>query len=211
MAAVVSLPEQRMVLESISWDTYERLLIDSENYPATRFTYDKGRLEIMVVSSEHEAIKDRIFLLVNIVAEVLEIDMESFGSTTFKRQASERGFEPDACFYIQHEAQVTAQRQLNLSVDPPPDLIIEIDFTSPSLGRFPIFASFGIGEIWRYNDSCWTFFRLEAGEYVEIEESSALPKVTSAALTELIEASITMKRTAWLKQVRDYAQTLKTE
>jgi Uma2 family endonuclease len=95
------------------------LLKDSEEYPATRFTYDKGRLKIMVVASEHEAIKDRINLLVNTIAEVLEIDIESFGSTTFKRQASERGFEPDACFYIQHEAQVMAERQIDLSIDPP--------------------------------------------------------------------------------------------
>jgi hypothetical protein len=85
----------------------------------------------------------------------------------------------------------------------------EIDFTSPSLGRFPIFASFGIGEVWRYNDNHWSFFRLEADEYVQIESSLALPNVTSAALTELTEVSRIMKRTAWLKRVRDYARTLK--
>src|SRR5215813_6270605 len=98
MAAVVSLSEQRMLLESIGWDTYEHLLADSENYPATRFTYDRGRLEIMVVSSKHERNNRTISTLIEFVAEEMGLDVIGFGSTTIKREALERGFEPDSCF-----------------------------------------------------------------------------------------------------------------
>jgi Uma2 family endonuclease len=201
MAAVVSLPEQRLVLENVSWETYEGLLKDSEAYPATRFTYDKGRLEIMVVSSKHERNNRTISSLIEFLADELDFDIIGFGST-IKHKAHERGFEPDSYFYIQNEARVASKGDLDFTKDLPPDLIIEVDITSPSISRFPIYADFGVGEIWRYEDERVTFFKLEAGEYVEIAESIALPKVTSAALTELMEASKTLKRTAWLKRAR---------
>ncbi|WP_338022479.1 hypothetical protein [Argonema antarcticum] len=35
--------------------------------------------------------------------------------------------EPDTCFYIQNYAAVIAKKSLDLTVDPPPDLAIEID------------------------------------------------------------------------------------
>src|SRR3954447_24702649 len=101
MTAVLSPPEQRVQLHNVSWEMYESLLAAHQDTSAPRFTYDRGRLEIMSPSAEHERIKEVLTLLVNITAEEAAVDIQAFGSTTFRRQDLERGFEPDSCFYIE--------------------------------------------------------------------------------------------------------------
>ncbi len=202
---------QCVILHGISWETYERLLAEHEESSSTHFTYDRGGLEIMVLSAKHEAAKHALALLVEILAEELNIDVYGLGSTTFRRADLERGFEPDACFYIQQEALVRGKDEIDLTADPPPDLVIEIDITSPSLNKFPVFAALGIPEVWRYDGSRVSVFRLEGGEYIEQTESVALPQVTSEVLTEFIEQDKHLKRTAWLRRVREWARQVRRE
>jgi Uma2 family endonuclease len=204
-------PAQCVVLHGISWETYERLLTEHEESSGTHFTYDRGRLEIMVLSAKHEAVKHVLALLVEVLAEELNIDVYGLGSTTFRRADLERGFEPDACFYIQREALVRGKDEIDLTVDPPPDLVIEIDITSPSLNKFPIFAALGIPEIWRYDGARVSFFGREGDEYIERAESALLPNVTSDVLTEFVEKDKHLKRTAWLRYVREWARQLSRE
>ncbi len=199
--------QQRVILPGVSWETYERLLVDFQDSHAAHFAYDQGKLEIMVLSAEHEEDKDVLTLLVNVLAEEMDIDVRSFGSTTFQREDLERGFEPDACFYIAHESQVRGKKKLDLAIDPPPDLVIEIDITSPSLDKFSIFAAMRIPEVWRYDGELLTIFMLAGDEYVERTESVALPTVTSEVLRNFVGDSKQMKRTAWLRRVREWVQT----
>jgi Uma2 family endonuclease len=210
MASVVSLPEQKVILENSSWETYQRLLAENQDNSSTHFIFDNGRLEIMVVSYEHEILKDIVALLVNILAEEFEIDIESAGSTTFQREELAKGFEPDACFYITNAEQVRGKKQLDLALDPPPDLIIEIDITNPSLNRFPIFAAFGVPEVWRYQNGQVTFYELEADKYVETKESIAFAKITSDFITKFVELSQQVKRTVWLRQVRESVRAIES-
>jgi Uma2 family endonuclease len=132
METIKSPAEQRVVLHNIGWDTYERLLANHENNSAPRLTYDRGELEIMSPSPEHEALNRSIALLVEFVASEMGIDVYDLGSTTFKREDLERGFEPDSCFYIENEERVRGKDRIDLTVDPPPDPVIEIGITSPS-------------------------------------------------------------------------------
>lgn len=104
---------QQVLLHRVSWDTYTRLLADYQDQSGVRFTYDRGVLEIMVPSFAHETVKDILTLLVNTVAEELDIDVEGAGSTTFRREEMARGFEPDACFYVQHAERVRGKKQLD--------------------------------------------------------------------------------------------------
>ena len=99
MTTTLLYPEQRVVLENISWSLYEELLDAQQNRRAPRFTYDRGALEIMSPSAEHEQIAYNITLLVALFAEVKGINLQGLGSTTFRRKDLSRGFEPDACFY----------------------------------------------------------------------------------------------------------------
>jgi Uma2 family endonuclease len=206
METVRTPAEQRVVLHNIGWNTYERLLADHENNSAPRFTYDRGELEIMSPSPEHEALNRSIALLVEYLAVELSIDVYDLGSTTFRREDLERGFEPDSCFYIQNEEQVRGKDRIDLAVDPPPDLVIEIDITSPSFSKLPIYAQIGVPEVWRYDGERMTILVLEASEYAETAESLVLPPVTSNVITDFVEKSKSMKRTAWLKEVREWSR-----
>ena len=79
---------------------------------------------------KHEREKSLLGDLVKILLEELGLDCECFGSTTCKRQAMNFGIEPDQCFYIQNHHTMIGKDRLNLAIDPPPDLAIEVDVTS---------------------------------------------------------------------------------
>ena len=91
-------------------------------------------------------------------------------------------------------------------VDPPPDLVIEVDVTNTALSKFPVYAHFGVPEIWRYDGQRVAIFRLTGGEYVESETSVAFPGVYNADLSHFLEQAKCLKRTAWLGLVRSWAR-----
>lgn len=136
--------EQKVILDNISWETYQRLMDERGERGKPRYAYDRGKLEIVVTSYAHERLKHNLATLVEVIAEALELDIDGAGSTTFQREDLAQGFEPDASFYIQHAARIRGQKQIDLDTDPPPELVIEIDITHPSLNKFPIFAGLGI-------------------------------------------------------------------
>lgn len=206
MDTVKSPAEQRIVLRNVSWETYERLLADHADSSAPRFTYDRGVLEIMILSARHERPNRALALLVEIVSEEMGLDVDALGSMTFRREDLDRGFEPDSCFYIQNADQVFGKAELDPAVDPPPDLVIEIDITSPSLNRFPIYAQFGVAEVWRYDGERASIFVIEDGGYVEVVRSKSLPLLTATDVSRFVEESKTTKRRAWIRKVREWAR-----
>ena len=197
---------QRVILHGVSWETYERLLADFQDSHAAHFTYDQGVLEIMVLSFKHETFNRTLATLVETLAEELQIDFVNAGSTTFKREDLARGFEPDSCFYMQNEERVRGKEEIDLLVDPPPDLVIEIDISNSSLNKFPLYAQLGIPEVWRYDGDRVCIFKQEGGQYTEIDQSIVLPPLTSAVATQFLEESSELRSTAWLRRVREWAR-----
>jgi Uma2 family endonuclease len=202
-----TLSTPRVLLRGISWETYQQLLAEHEETSGTHFAYDQGTLEIMVLSPKHEAVKHTLELLVEILAEEEEKDLYGLGSTTFQRADLARGFEPDACFYFTQADRVRGKATIDLQVDPPPELVIEIDLTSPTLNKFPIFAALGIPEIWRYAGERVAIFTLSRNHYREQAYSPTFPWVTSAILTELVETGQRLPRPQWLRRVRQWARS----
>ncbi len=197
---------QRVILHGISWETYERLLDDMGDSHAAHFAYDQGELEIMVPSEEHEEPNRTLATFIEVLAEELNIDLRRLGSTTLKRADLHKGFEPDSCFYIQNEALVRGKKKLDFAVDPPPDLIIEVDVTSPSLNKFPIYAKLGIAELWRYKNNQVQIFGLSNGQYLEVANSIAFPLLTNAMATQFITESSVVTSTVWLRRVRQWVR-----
>lgn len=208
MAITQSVPERRMVLYNVGWDTYERLLRDHANSSAPRFTYDRGTLEIMSPLPEHERFNRAFQLLLPVLAEELGVELYSLGSTTFNREDLQRGFEPDSCFYVQNMSRVWGKNRIDLHVDPPPDLVVEIDITHPSLDKLPIYAQLGVPEVWRYDGQRLEMLLLELGQYVESPRSKAFPAVDVATLTALLPDSVGVGDIAWIQRVRAWARSL---
>jgi Uma2 family endonuclease len=200
----------RVVLHNVSWEQYETFLEASGDRSSARMAYDNGTLEIMTPLPEHEYFKEAIGDAVKDAAEELEIDYESYGSTTWRKQIKLAGVEPDNCFYFQNEAIVRGRLDLDLSQgDPPPDLVLEIDMTSKSLDRFPIYARLGVPEIWSYDSGALKIYHLHDGEYVSAQLSLALPQLPIQELPQLIEDHRKAGRRAIRKAVREWARKWK--
>ena len=206
MATVISPPEQRVILRNVSWETYERLLTERGAGSLPRFSFDQGDLEIMSPSSEREEYKCTLARIVEVVTEELSINIRELGSTTFKREDVSRGFEPDACFYIQSHDSLRGRRRVDLLVDPPPDLIIEIDLTADSLKKLGIYAALGVPEVWRYDGNVIEIFVLEGQSYVKRGTSLSLALLTPAVLAELIEKRMSMDSVPWVRKLRKWVR-----
>jgi len=196
----------RVVLYNISWQQFENLLIDLGQSRAARVAYDNGMLEIMTPLPEHEYYKESIGDAVKDIAEELEINYESYGSTTWKREARLAGIEPDNCFYFQNEPKVRGKLKFDLTQDPPPDLALEIDLTNKSLDRFPIYARLGVPEIWCYDAGELKIYQLQNEEYIEVENSSVFPMLRIQELPTLIEQYRPYGRRAIRQAVRNWAK-----
>jgi Uma2 family endonuclease len=97
---------------------------------------------------------------------------------------------------VQNVERVRDREQIDLTVDPPPDLVIAIDIHSSSLDRFPIFASIGVPEVWRYDGTRVAIYLLRDGAYQEQGTSQAFPGLTGQVVIQFIEESKTLQRTA---------------
>jgi Uma2 family endonuclease len=206
MATAFVSAQFRVILGDISWRTYEDLLADLRDRSAPRLTFDRGVLEIISPTREHEQYNTAIALLVSTVAEELEIDILNLGSTTYKRDDLMRGFEPDSSFYIQNLHSVLGKSTLDLTVDPPPDLVVEVDITSDSLNKLPIFASVAVPEVWRYDGIGLHILVLAGGAYRESEGSVGLPPLSARVVSEFIAESRQLGSTAWLKKLRQWVK-----
>lgn len=200
--------EQRFVLRNVSWKTYEHLLADLAETRSPRLTYDRGTLEFMRPGPEHERLGHDMAMLVEIAAEARDLDVRGLGSTTFRREDLERGFEPDGCFYIDNVARVRGKSQIDLTIDPPPDLVIEIEQSRSSISKLSIFAQIGVPEVWRHTGQRLVILVLREGTYHEQDESATLPGVKSESLTALLEESRSLRRPEWLKHARAWALSL---
>ena len=183
-------PGQTVVLEGVSWNEFEAILEDLGENRGSRIAYDRGILEIMTPLPEHEVNKESISDFVKILLEELDIEFCPLGSTTFKNQIMFKGIEPDSCFYIQNEAKVRGKNRLDLTVDPPPDLALEVDITNRSHPE--IYQSLGVPELWRYKRGKLQILLLVDGKYVESPTSANFPDFP---LIETIPQYLTQCRT----------------
>jgi Uma2 family endonuclease len=145
-------------------------------------------------------------MLVEVVAEELNVDVRNLGSTTFKRDDLLRGTEPDSCFYIQSADRIAGKTSVDLAIDPPPDLVIEIDITRDSLDKLSIYAAIGIPEIWRFDGDNLSIFLLAGESYEETDRSAAIPILTKDMIQDFVNRSKTLGRTAWLKSLRQWVR-----
>jgi Uma2 family endonuclease len=195
-----------VMLQGISWQTYQSLVQELASQPAKRLAYDNGTLEILMPLPPHETYKRWLGRLVEILTEEMDIEIRSLSASTWTRKDLQKGVEADECYYIQNEAAVRGKMEINLTVDPPPDLAIEIDVTHPSLPRLPIYAALGVPEVWQFDGEIFKFLGLAAGEYCEMRQSKALPMLTMEGVQGLLLQAQQMGETSWAKAVRQWVR-----
>lgn len=210
MAVAEHVQEQRILLRNISWETFEQLLEARGEARSPRYTYYRGELEVTSpILAEHGESDDNARFLVHILLSEWAIDVRGFGPLTLRREGIRGSVEPDGSFYIQSEERIRGRVLLDLGVDPPPDLVIEVEMTNPLLPKFPIYAQLGVPELWRYRRRRIEIYVLEGDRYVLSTQSSLLRGVTADALSELLTAKGSMGSTAWERRVREWARGLR--
>jgi len=159
------------ILPNISWQTFETILTEMGNHRTTRLAYDMGILEIMTPLMPHEHNNRLLEHLVFALAQELNLNLKSTGSLTCKRQDLAKGVEPDSSFYIQNEPIMRNKQNLDLTQDPPPDLVIEVDYTSASIDKLPIYLALGVPEVWRYDYPVMQIYQMCEGIYIPCDVS----------------------------------------
>src|SRR5438105_4906220 len=204
--AVVTVPATRhLVLAGVDWHTYTRLLHVFAERPSVRLTYDRGDLEIMSPLPEHESDADMLGRFVVVLTEELGLPIKAGRSTTFRRRGLRRGLEPDNSYWIANEARVRGKRRIDLRMDPPPDLAIEVDVTSSSLDRMGIYAALAVPEVWRLDGPALSFHVLgTGGRYAESAHSLAFPVVVPADLVGFLALRSTRDENAVVRQFREW-------
>ncbi|MEM9217447.1 MAG: Uma2 family endonuclease [Cyanobacteria bacterium P01_F01_bin.150] len=198
--------EQRMVLYNVSWQLFETLLDELGETSNVRLAYDQGTLELMSPLMPHEHTKRLLERFVGVISEELDIDIRSAGSLTCKREDLLKGLEPDSGFYIQNELQVRHKEHIDLDIDPPPDLMIEVDFSNSSLNKDSIYLGLGVPELWRYTRGSLTIRWLVEGRYEQRDTSAAFPNLPLTIIPKFIEQSLAVGEAKTVKAFRKWVQ-----
>lgn len=194
-------PTEHAVVLHVDWDQYVALRDNPDNRHR-RMTYDRGVLEIMTLSPFHELISMLINDFIVAWRVVRQIPCRPAGSLTLRKQVLDRGLEGDQTYYIEHEAQVRGLENFDLDSAPPPDLAVEVDHTSSSVGKMPIYAELQVPELWRWQAEELKVFRLSGGEYLEASKSTALAEFPLDRLRSALQRrnqidSTTLVREFW--------------
>jgi Uma2 family endonuclease len=192
-------PGHRVQFQSVSWDEFEAILDELGDRRASRIAYAHSILEIRMPLPKHEKAKVILGDMVKILLEELDVDHESFGSSTFKRADMAVGIEPDDCFYIENAVRMVGTDRVDLAIDPPPDLAIEVDVTSKT--GLAAYEALAVPELWRFEEGRLRISLLVDGAYQDQVRSVHFPQVDVILLAE---------ETIARSQVVGQSQALKT-
>jgi Uma2 family endonuclease len=199
--------EQRFRLCGVPWHIYLELRDAPEN-AHVHMTYDQGELEMMSPSKSHEQYASLIDCLVHVWTLEWNIDIQSCRTMTFKREDLQRGVEPDNCYYVANEVVVRSKMELDLAVDPPPDLAVEIDLGGGGMDKLKTYAAFGVPEVWRFDGRALRVFVLgDDGQYQQRPSSLSFPKLPPVEIEKVLAKLGTASETALVRSFRQWIRT----
>lgn len=193
--------ETRMVLENVAWQTFVALA-EQRRGSVPRMTYDQGVLELMSPKREHENIACLLGRIVETYSELKNIEIISVASVTVKRSDLSKAFEADESYYIANAVRLMGKKELDFEVDPPPDLIIEVELTSSAIQKMAMFATIQVPEVWRHDGESLQMFQLLQGSYQRIESSLQLPGLTTQRINETLVLRDAVGETRLIQQFR---------
>lgn len=198
--------EQQFRLDFVDWDFYEHVL-EQVGDRHVFVTFFDGSIELMSPSWEHDKRGRRLGLLVSVLSEELGIDIEGGGSTTFKLEERKVGLEPDECFYVKNAERVRGKKKIDLSVDPPPDLAIEVEVSRRMIKRLPLYAVLRVREIWRDDGQHVHIHTLgDDGEFRETKQSDSFPMMPLEQINRFLDLAESTTEMNWVRTVRQWVK-----
>ncbi|MEX0270855.1 Uma2 family endonuclease [Leptolyngbyaceae cyanobacterium UHCC 1019] len=166
------LDDQRFLLAGITWEQYETLR-DLLDQSGLRMTYLEGWLELFMPSEKHERIKKTIARLLEQYAISQNIRLYGYGSSTYRKQAKQRGLEPDECYYLNTKKEV-------------PDIALEVVVTSGLVDKLAVYQGLGVTEVWIWRNDQLEIHHLRQSGYEQLSTSELLPDLDLALLTRCV-------------------------
>ena len=201
--------EHRILLQNVSWQLLETLGAELGETRSTRITYYKGQLEIMTPRWKHEVCHRLIDRCIQTILEELELDLWLGGATMLQRSHMSVAKEPDSCYYIQNEKVIRGKNELDLTRDPSPDLVLDVDITNSSnINQLILYADLDIPEVWRYGQLKLRYYQLKHGAYVECEKSPLFDFLSPKNVEEYLQNCETKGLTFAIRELRKWVNTV---
>jgi Uma2 family endonuclease len=176
-AAAPLTADQCIVMWDQTWESYETLLSVRGERPRPLLAYLDGAVELVATSRTHEWIKSGIGHLVGSHCLDRGTPYASVGHYTLKEQLAEAGAEPDDSFVFGDD----------LRDRHPPDLVVEVVWTSGGLDKLEIYRRLKIGEVWFWRDDAISVHVLGPGGYEARRRSACLPELDLELVAEALK------------------------
>ena len=203
--------ETRVLLENITWQTFKTMLAEMGSERANKISYRQGNIEVMTPLKPHENSNRLIEVFVGVLCEELGLEVNRVGSLTLTRDDLEYGAEPDSSYYIQNELLVREKENIDLAFDPPPDLVLEVEYSRPKIDKFKLYAAMGIPEFWRYNGTTLRVYILANGQYSETQTSPTFAVIPIKEIPRFIEESKKIGQIAVTRAFRTWVKLKASE
>jgi Uma2 family endonuclease len=193
---------EKHIYYGVPWETYLQLLEELGEDTNVRLTFNRGALEITSPKRLHEQITRLVDMIVTLLAFESGLNVDNCGAMTLRVEAVQRGGEPDSCFYLANEAAVRGVEEIDLQIHPPPDIVLEVDITSPSLDKFGLYQAARVPEVWRYDGAHMSLYTLAEEQYETASHSLCFPHLTAAMLERYLTIGREQGSTAMLQMVK---------
>lgn len=199
--------DQCVVLRDVGWDDYEAILEIRGDRRVPRVVYLDGSLFLMSPSPSHESLASRFGRLIIALTEELDIPCIEWRSATYRRRSKKGGVEPDQSYYFADEAPARGRPDLDLDIDPPPDLVIEVVWTHGADEAVEVHRRLGVPEVWVWEKGRIQMLHLDPeGEYALAKHSLAFPALAASDVETWIPKDIERSNTVWAKEFRDWVR-----
>ncbi|MGF1568827.1 MAG: Uma2 family endonuclease [Nodosilinea sp.] len=180
----IQLPAGAVVRLPATWEEYQALSQQRGDGSIPRIKFRHGEVLLMSPMPQHGRDAHLIASIITTLLDYAGQDYDAFTPVTMDLP-EESGIEPDYCFYIDHWQAVSGKRRINWSVDPPPDLVLEIDVTSYS--DVNDYLPYRVPECWFFKREQLNIYRLQDEAYQLGTQSRYFP---SAELPAIVARSL---------------------
>lgn len=146
-----------------TWQNYQSLCQQRSDGSTPRIKYRTGEVLLMAPLAKHGRDANLIADVIKVLLDHAGREYDAFTPVTMELP-EQSGIEPDYCFYIDNWEAVSGKELINWSVDPPPDLVLEIDVTSYS--NVNDYLPYQVPEVWLFRKNQLAIYQLQGMEYL---------------------------------------------
>lgn len=201
--------EQAVTWNGLDWQGFETIVALKGDRKNPRFLYDRGSLTLVSPSLRHEWIEDRLDGIVKAICGELDVAYQPTGSVQLHLPEHNRSVEGDRTYYIANEAAIRGKDDINLTIDPPPDLAIEVEITHPARVAIETWRLIGTPEVWVYRqrgDSLKFLRRDDDGAYTEATTSLVFPLLNVDDVLAWLEPREGEPANRWERRLRAWVR-----